>query len=50
MNKPIIKAKTPALIESFPRPGPTVLSSIIFIGAGNAPDLSSKANQLLIEK
>ena len=34
------------MIESFPRPGPTVLSSIIFIGAGNAPDLSSKARSV----
>ena len=44
--KPIIKAKTPALIESCPRSGPTVLSSIIFNGAGKAPDLNNKAKSV----
>ena len=44
--KPIIKAIIPALIESFPKSGPTVLSSIILSGAGNAPDLSNKARSV----
>ena len=37
--KPIIKEMIPALIESLPRSGPTLLSSIMFNGAGKAPDL-----------
>ena len=45
-KKPIINAMTPALIESCPRSGPTVLSSIMFSGAGRAPDLSSKAKSV----
>ena len=36
----------PALIESSPRSGPTVLSSIIFRGAGKAPDRRSKAKSV----
>ena len=45
-KNPIIRAITPALIESCPKSGPTVLSSIIFKGAGNAPDLNSKARSV----
>ena len=45
---PIAKAIIPALIESCPRSGPTVLSSIIFSGAGNAPDLSSNARSVAL--
>ena len=45
-TKPIIKAIIPALIESWPRSGPTVLSSIISRGAGNAPDLNNKARSV----
>ena len=41
-TKPTIKDIMPDLIESSPRSGPTVLSSTMFNGAGNAPDLSSK--------
>ena len=44
--KPIIRAIIPAFIESCPRSGPTVLSSIILSGAGKAPDLSSKARSV----
>ena len=44
--EPIISAKTPDLIESAPKPGPTVLSSIISKGAGKAPDLRSKARSV----
>ena len=44
--KPIISAIVPALIESFPRSGPTVLSSIIDNGAGRAPDLNSNAKSV----
>ena len=36
----------PALIESCPKSGPTVLSSMIFNGAGKAPDLKSKARSV----
>ena len=42
----MIRAIIPALIESFPKSGPTVLSSIIFNGAGNAPDLNNKAKSV----
>ena len=45
-KKPIINEIAPALMESSPRSGPTVLSSIIFIGAGKAPDLRSKAKSV----
>ena len=45
-RNPIAKAIIPALIESWPRSGPTVLSSIISKGAGNAPDLSSNAKSV----
>ena len=38
--------KQPDFIESSPRSGPTVLSSIIVRGAGKAPDLSSKARSV----
>ena len=37
-----------ALIESCPRSGPTVLSSIISNGAGNAPDLNNKARSVAV--
>ena len=40
------KAIIPALIESCPKSGPTVLSSIIFKGAGKAPDLNNKAKSV----
>jgi len=43
---PIIRAIVPASIESFPRSGPTVLSSIIDNGAGRAPDLNNKAKSV----
>ena len=46
--KPIAKAIIPALIESCPRSGPTVLSSIISNGAGNAPDLNNKARSVAV--
>ena len=36
----------PALTESSPRSGPTVLSSIILIGAGKAPDLRRRAKSV----
>ena len=36
----------PAFIESSPKSGPTVLSSIIFKGAGKAPDLNNKAKSV----
>ena len=39
--KPITNAIIPELIESCPKSGPTVLSSIIFNGAGKAPDLNN---------
>jgi hypothetical protein len=45
-KKPMAKAIIPALIESCPKSGPTVLSSIMFKGAGNAPDLRSKARSV----
>ena len=44
--KPIISEKIPASMESFPRSGPTVLSSIIFIGVGKAPDLNNRARSV----
>ena len=49
-KKPIAKAIIPALIESWPRSGPTVLSSIISNGAGNAPDLNNKAKSVALWK
>ena len=45
-KKPIIRANIPASIESWPKSGPTVRSSIIFNGAGSAPDLKSKARSV----
>ena len=45
-QKPTIREIIPAFIESFPKSGPTVLSSIIFYGAGNAPDLNNKAKSV----
>ena len=45
-KKPIIRAIIPAFIESCPKSGPTVLSSIMFNGAGNAPDLNNKARSV----
>ena len=44
--KPMTNANIPELIESWPKSGPTVLSSIIFNGAGYAPDLSSNAKSV----
>ena len=38
----------PALMESSPRSGPTVLSSIILSGAGKAPDLRSRAKSVAL--
>ncbi len=49
-KKPIANAIIPALIESCPRSGPTVLSSIISNGAGNAPDLNNKAKSVALWK
>ena len=43
---PITSEIFPELIESWPKSGPTVLSSTIFIGTGNAPDLSNKAKSV----
>ena len=45
-RKPIAKDINPALIESSPKSGPTVLSSIMFKGAGRAPDLNSYAKSV----
>ncbi len=45
-RKPMAKAIIPAFIESCPKSGPTVLSSIIFNGAGKAPDLSNNAKSV----
>ena len=45
-KNPILKAKIPALIESCPKSGPTVRSSIIFNGAGKAPDLNNNAKSV----
>ena len=45
-TKPIANAIIPALIESCPKSGPTVRSSIIFKGAGNAPDLNKRAKSV----
>ena len=45
-KKPIANAIIPALIESCPRSGPTVLSSMISNGAGKAPDLSNNAKSV----
>ena len=45
-KKPIIKDIKPALIESLPKSGPTDLSSIIFNGAGKAPDLNNNARSV----
>ena len=39
----MIEANTPALIESAPRPAPTVRSSITSNGAGKAPERNNKA-------
>ena len=47
-TKPIIRENMPAFIESAPKSGPTVLSSIMFKGAGRAPDLSSKARSVAL--
>ena len=48
IKNPIIREIAPALIESSPRSGPTVLSSTIFNGAGKAPDLKSKARSVAV--
>ena len=44
--KPTIKEIKPDLIESSPKSGPTVLSSTILRGVGNAPDLRSNARSV----
>ena len=44
--KPTTKDIDPDFIESFPRSGPTVLSSTIKIGVGKAPDLNSNARSV----
>ena len=44
--KPIIIDFIPSSIFSFPRLGPTVLSSTNFIGAARAPALNNRANSL----
>ena len=46
--KPIVRAFFPALIESIPRLGPTVLSSKTSIGAGKDPALSKTARSLAV--
>ena len=43
---PAIEAVTPARIESWPRPGPTVRSSTMVSFAGKAPARSSTARSL----
>ena len=47
-RKPIIKETTPASIESFPKSGPTVLSSTTFNGVGKAPDLNNNAKSVAV--
>ena len=47
-TKPILRAFFPALIESSPRLGPTVLSSKTVIGAGNEPALSNTAKSFAV--
>ena len=44
--KPTTNEIDPETIESFPKSGPTVLSSIILKGAGKAPDLNNKAKSV----
>ena len=44
----VTKDIDPDFIESLPRSGPTVLSSIISNGAGNAPDLNNKARSVAV--
>ena len=46
--KPTIKEIKPDLIESFPKSGPTVLSSATIKGVGKAPDLKSKARSVAV--
>ena len=46
--KPIIRDIMPALMESLPRSGPTVRSSIMFRGAGKAPDLNNNAKSVAL--
>ena len=46
--KPIINDMDPEIIESLPRSGPTVLSSTIDKGAGNAPDRNNKAKSVAV--
>ena len=43
---PTINEVIPDLIESSPKSGPTVLSSTIVSGVGNAPDLNNKAKSV----
>ena len=43
---PTIKDNVPDFIESSPKSGPTVRSSIILIGVGREPDLNSKAKSV----
>ena len=40
VKSPTITARVPCAMESAPRLGPTILSSIIFTGAGRAPALN----------
>ena len=47
-EKPTIKDIIPDLIESFPRSGPTVLSSATIKGVGRAPDLSNSARSVAV--
>ena len=49
-RKPTIKDITPASIESWPKSGPTVLSSTTDNGAGSAPDLRSRAKSVAVWK
>ena len=46
----MIKDFIPASIESWPKSGPTDLSSTIFKGAGKAPDLNNKAKSVALWK
>ena len=45
-TNPIIKEIAPEIIESLPKSGPTVLSSTMLIGVGNAPDLNKRAKSV----
>ena len=47
-KNPTIKEIVPALIESLPKSGPTVLSSTTDKGVGKAPDLRSNAKSVAV--